>query len=84
MQNGGLRSFAAYSINGSYAQIVNFAKFGPFPDSGPSCRVRRKLGESIRLSDVGVPTKVCIELRRTRQLPQEFVVDDKKDSPLEK
>ena len=29
----------------SNAQIVYFAKFGPFPDSGPSCRLRRTAGE---------------------------------------
>jgi hypothetical protein len=33
-------------INGSYAQIVTFAKFHLFPDSGLSCGVRQKLAVS--------------------------------------
>lgn len=37
--------------SGGSAQIANFARFGPFPDSGPSCRVRRKLGVSATLVD---------------------------------
>ena len=35
--------------SGSNAQIVNFAKFGPFPDRGHSSRVRQKLIESPKL-----------------------------------
>ena len=43
---GGESTFAALVMKGRNAQIVNFAKFDPFPDSGPSCSVQRKPGES--------------------------------------
>ena len=43
---GWQRSLDIFCLSGSYAQIAEFAKFGPFPDSGRSCGVRRKPGES--------------------------------------
>jgi len=36
---------AASVMSGGFAQIVTFAKLGPFPDSGPSCRLRRTAAE---------------------------------------
>lgn len=38
---GGKRPFAASDTNDRNAQIVNFAKLGPVPDTGPSCKARR-------------------------------------------
>ena len=43
---GGKQTFAAVGIKVSYAQIATFAKFGSFPDSGPSCKARRMTVES--------------------------------------
>ena len=40
---------AASVMSGGFAQIVTFAKLGPFPDSGPSCRLRRTAAESPNL-----------------------------------
>jgi hypothetical protein len=48
---GGEPPFAAVCTKASYAQIVTFAKFQLFSDSGLSCRVRRKLAVS--------PTQNC-------------------------
>ena len=42
-------SRAAPSTKGSNAQIATFAKFGPFADSGLSCRLRRRSGQSPNL-----------------------------------
>jgi hypothetical protein len=45
-RKGGEPPFAAVCTKVSYAQIVTFAKFQLFSDSGLSCRVRRKLAVS--------------------------------------
>ena len=37
---------ASAAMNGGYAQKATFAKSGSFPDSGHSCRLRRKPGQS--------------------------------------
>ena len=43
---GGEWVLTAICTNVSNAQKAEFAKFGPFPESGLSCRLRRKPGES--------------------------------------
>ena len=40
---------AAVSASGGYAQIATFAKFGQFPDSGPSSGIQRMPGDSPEL-----------------------------------
>jgi hypothetical protein len=50
---GGKPTLAAPITSGGDAQEAEFARFGPFPDSRLSCRMRRKPGKSPNVSRNG-------------------------------
>jgi len=62
------RSFTTLSAKVGYAQEAGFAKSGPLPDSGPSCKARRmtvESPESLMLRRAGTAAKTYPDLSFT-------------------
>ena len=60
---GSMHHYAAPATKVSYAQIVNFAKFYPFPDIQLSCRLRRTTAAG-RAESASLLTLMTLELKR--------------------